>query len=84
MYQLNVCLLVNVIICLLQSVLMAVLNTRNWLLENKDTHYYIFPESKIDIDWTVLKTMVSFYLQYNMLIPLDIMIQILIVKMLYA
>ena len=70
---------------LVQMLLMSQIGTRIWLYENLDKHYYIFPPGKEeDKEMTVFQALMSFYLLFNQLIPMDLAINLILNKMFYT
>ena len=67
---------------------MSQIGTRVWISQNLEKHYYIFPSDYIKEDWDpglyFFQTFLSFYLMFNMLIPLDLAITLLFAKMFYV
>lgn len=86
MYLLNVILMVDLAIMLTKAVCMSQIGTRMWLLTNYEEHEYIFPKKEwpIETELYVVRALGSFYLLFNLLIPLDLAINIVIVKMFYT
>mgnify|MGYP006953011757 CR=1 FL=1 len=81
-YQLNVFLGINIIVMSVMAILMSQIGTRAWIKNNQDNHYYIFPEDKeINIRETSLKALLSFYLLFCNLLPLDMVITLLIARL---
>lgn len=86
MYQLNIIIFINLIVMAVQFLLMSQAGTRAWLHSKHDRLEYLFPkfEQPIDIELYVLKALGSFYLIFNLLIPLDLAVNIILVKMFYT
>ena len=84
-YQLNIILFINLAIMIIQMLFMSQIATRVWLYNNLDKHWYIFPDKKIyDKELTIFETLMSFYLLFNQLIPMDLAINLILNKMFYT
>jgi hypothetical protein len=59
---------------------------RNWLENNADKHFYIFPaeEQPVDTLEGASSLMVSFYLLLNGLLPLDLVVIFMLAKFFYT
>jgi len=62
---------------------MSLICNRIWNTNNAQYHYYIFPEKDIDINFLSVKALASFYLIFNGLIPLDLAVAFVMVKLIY-
>lgn len=58
--------------------------TLNWLDQNSSKMYYIFPEKYVDSLLYSEYSMASYYLLFNGLLPLDLQINLILVKLLYT
>lgn len=81
--KLNVILFINIAIILLLAGLMAGLNF-NFLSKNESNLDYIFPEDDTNIYAIASQSFASYYLLFNTLIPLSIIVLIEFAKMIYA
>lgn len=67
---------------------MSQIGTRTWLYSNWDEHWYLFPDHKphdpVDKELTVFQGLMSFYLLFNQLIPLDLAVNLILTKMFYT
>ena len=80
-YQINVFLGLNILIMAIMTIFMSQIGTRAWINNNRDSHYYIFPEDKeIDMTKIQLRALMSFYLLFCNLLPLDMVITLLIAR----
>lgn len=81
----NIILFINLIIMIVQMLLMSQIGTRLWLYNNLDKHYYIFPtDEEVDKELTVFQALMSFYLLFNQLIPMDLAVNLILNKMFYT
>jgi len=67
-------------------VVMSQIGTRSWLYSNWDEHWYIYPKEKEDVnkELTVFQALMSFYLLFNQLIPLDVAVNLVLTKLFYT
>ena len=64
---------------------MIIIATRVWLYNNLDKHWNIYPDKKVyDKELTIFETLMSFYLLFNQLIPMDLAINLILNKMFYT
>ena len=64
---------------------MSQIGTRVWLYNNVENHWYIFPDKKVfDKELTIFEALMSFYLLFNQLIPMDLAINLILNKMFYT
>ena len=83
-YQLNTYMVINIVTMFASALIMALVCNRVWVGNNGKAHTYIFPpEEKIDANLYAFKALASFYLIFNGLIPLDLSVFYLLVKLLY-
>lgn len=63
---------------------MSLICNRIWVNNNAKKHFYIFPlEEVIDVNLYSIKALASFYLIFNGLIPLDLAVTFILVKLFY-
>ena len=63
---------------------MSMICNRIWVSNNAKKHTYIFPPSEdIDVNLYSIKALASFYLIFNGLIPLDLAVTFILVKLFY-
>lgn len=68
-------------------VLMSQIGTRVWIYNNWEDHWYIFPSDKaseFSKEVTVVQALMSFYLLFNQLIPLDVAVNLVLTKLFYT
>lgn len=83
----NILVVINLIIMITQIVLMSQIGSRAWLYNNIEDHWYLFPKDvneDIDKELTVFKAFMSFYLLFDQLIPLDLAVNLILVKIFYT
>jgi len=82
----NYYLFLNICLLFILDVLMSQLGNRFWNEAYANEHYYIFPEAqtgRVEIEGYVRKSFFSYYLLFNGVIPLDLVIQFAMVKLIY-
>ena len=87
MYQLNIVLFINLAIMCIMFLFASQIGTRTWLHNNADMHHYLYNEKKdypINIELFVIEAVGSFYLIFNLLIPLDLAVNTILIKMVYT
>ena len=87
MYHLNIILLINLGIMLIIILMSSQVGTRLWLNQNADKHSYLFHGKQgfaIDKELIVLQAVGSFYLLMNSLIPMDLAINTIFIKLVYS
>lgn len=68
-----------------QMVLMSQIGTRVWLYSNWEGHWYLYPRGvPVEKEVTVFQALMSFYLLFNQLIPLDLAVNLILTKMFYT
>jgi magnesium-transporting ATPase (P-type) len=84
MYKLNTYMLINICTMFFQAIVMSLICNRIWMSNNASFHYYIFPKGEdIDVNLYSIKAFASFYLIFNGLIPLDLSVTFILVKLCY-
>ena len=77
----------NLFIMLLILIFSSQVGTRQWLNENSEKHSYLFHGDKrfeINKELIIVQSMGSFYLLMNTLIPLDLAINTIFIKLVYS
>ena len=82
--MLNIFLIINLVILCVIMFLNGYVGTLNWMEQNSSKMYYIFPEKNIDSLLYSEYSMASYYLLFNGLLPLDLQINLMLVKLLYT
>jgi magnesium-transporting ATPase (P-type) len=80
---LNIILAINIAIMFTMAILMSQIGTRVWTRNNHPKHYYIYDaaEGEIDVEMYSFKALMSYYLLFNGLLPLDLAVTLMISKL---
>lgn len=82
--MLNIFLIINLAILCLLIIFNGYVGTFTWMEQNSSKMYYIFPEKRVDSVLYSEYSMASYYLLFNGMLPLDLQINLLLVKLLYT
>jgi phospholipid-transporting ATPase len=84
--QLNLIMICNIAVMFLFIILVSFWGNRSWMQENSGKHFYIYPESEqpIDLQYSSYRAVLKFYLLFNSLVPLDLMVVFILSKMMYT
>jgi hypothetical protein len=82
--MLNIFLIINLVILCFIIFLNGYVGTFSWTEQNSAKMYYIFPERSVDSKLYSQYSMASYYLLFNGMLPLDLQINLLLVKLLYT
>lgn len=82
--MLNIFLIINLAILCLLIIFNGYVGTFTWMEQNSSKMYYIFPEKSVDSVLYSEYSMASYYLLFNGMLPLDLQINLLLVKLLYT
>jgi phospholipid-transporting ATPase len=84
MFKLNTYMVINICTMFLQAIVMSMICNRIWTGNNAEKHTYIYPpEEDVDVNFYSIKSLASFYLIFNGLIPLDLAVTFILVKLIY-
>ena len=84
--RLNIYLAINIATMLSLMLIFSHVGNRIWLENNAEKHFYIFSQDELPIDkeGIVAKSMMSFFLLFNAILPLDLPIVLTMSKGLYT
>lgn len=76
----------NIAVMFLFIILVSFWGNRAWMQDNSGKHFYIYPESEqpVDLQYSSYRALLKFYLLFNSLVPLDLMVVFILSKMLYT
>lgn len=84
--KLNSYLVINIGTMFLLMLIMSQIGNRIWMRSHSSKHYYIFPhkEHPVDTESYTIKALMSYFLLFNSIIPLDLAITYNIIKAWYT
>ena len=78
--------MINVIVMFALNVTMTFWGNRSWMQANSQAHFYLYPpfEQPVDLQVAAYQSILKFYLLFNSMVPLDLMVVFILSKMLYT
>mmetsp|Transcript_23944 Transcript_23944/g.36669 ORF Transcript_23944/g.36669 Transcript_23944/m.36669 type:complete len:223 (+) Transcript_23944:802-1470(+) len=83
--QTNIVLVINFISIIVLLLLASQIGNRMWMALKSDDHFYIFPEGEeVDREKYTFRSMMSFFILLNMMVPLDLAFLIIVSKLVFT